>query len=318
MSIKMHPQQAGLVAGDLAEALGGRKTGNGWLARCPAHDDRTPSLTIGQGRDGQVLLHCFAGCDYKEIIDALHVGGLWRWRRAPKRVQRRLQEPTKQDIEKRLEALRTVWQACEPIKAGDPVDIYLRGRGLSLTSWPQVLRHHPALPYWDGGECLGEFPAMVALVVSATGQPVSVHRTYLAADGQKAPVPEPKKLMRPIVSRATRGAAIRLHEPVDTLGLAEGIETALAVHAATSVPAWATISSSGMQAIRLPDVVSKVDIWADRDRSETGERAAEALASRLQEEGRLVRVLIPPVPIRSDTKGVDWLDVLNAKEGCDD
>ena len=131
-------------------------------------------------------------------------------------------------------------------------------------------------------------------------------------------MPEPKKLMRPIVSRATRGAAIRLHEPAGTLALAEGIETALAVHQATSVPTWATISSGGMQAIHLPDTVVKVDIWADRDRSETGERAADALASRLQEEGRIVRVLVPPVPIGTEAKSVDWLDVLNAKEGCDD
>lgn len=48
-----------------------RRSGEGWTGRCPAHDDRTPSLTIGVGSDGRVLLYCFAGCAAEEIAGAV-------------------------------------------------------------------------------------------------------------------------------------------------------------------------------------------------------------------------------------------------------
>jgi hypothetical protein len=48
-----------------------RKTGPGrWLARCPAHDDKGPSLSIRETEDGRTLLNCFAGCSAHEVITA--------------------------------------------------------------------------------------------------------------------------------------------------------------------------------------------------------------------------------------------------------
>ena len=49
-----------------------RRTGPGkWQACCPAHDDRGPSLSITEGDDGRVLVHCFAGCSVHEIVAAV-------------------------------------------------------------------------------------------------------------------------------------------------------------------------------------------------------------------------------------------------------
>jgi len=48
-----------------------RSNGKGWTARCPAHDDRNPSLSIGEGDDGQVLLKCHAGCETESVVAAL-------------------------------------------------------------------------------------------------------------------------------------------------------------------------------------------------------------------------------------------------------
>lgn len=51
-----------------------RQTGKGrWIACCPAHDDKSPSLSIRQCDDGALLLHCFAGCDIHSIVDALAI-----------------------------------------------------------------------------------------------------------------------------------------------------------------------------------------------------------------------------------------------------
>jgi hypothetical protein len=48
-----------------------RRSGKGWTARCPAHDDKGPSLSINEGDDGRVLLHCFAGCSTAEVVSAV-------------------------------------------------------------------------------------------------------------------------------------------------------------------------------------------------------------------------------------------------------
>jgi len=48
-----------------------REAGSGWIAQCPSHDDRTPSLSIGEGDDGKVLVNCFAGCEAEDIVLAV-------------------------------------------------------------------------------------------------------------------------------------------------------------------------------------------------------------------------------------------------------
>ena len=57
----------------LSRLEGVRKVGNGWVALCPAHDDHNPSLSIGVGSDGRILLHCFAGCSIEDICSALGI-----------------------------------------------------------------------------------------------------------------------------------------------------------------------------------------------------------------------------------------------------
>lgn len=54
---------------DVARARGHRR----WTARCPAHDDRSPSLSIREGEDGRILIHCFAGCTVEQVCTALGI-----------------------------------------------------------------------------------------------------------------------------------------------------------------------------------------------------------------------------------------------------
>ena len=58
----------------LARLEGARRNGSGYIARCPAHEDRLPSLSIREGEAGRVLLHCFAGCTAESICGALRIG----------------------------------------------------------------------------------------------------------------------------------------------------------------------------------------------------------------------------------------------------
>ncbi|MGB5159992.1 MAG: DNA primase [Thermoanaerobaculia bacterium] len=56
----------------LDSLAGVRRTGPGrWLALCPAHEDRRPSLSVREGDDGRALLYCFAGCGAVEVLDSL-------------------------------------------------------------------------------------------------------------------------------------------------------------------------------------------------------------------------------------------------------
>jgi hypothetical protein len=55
----------------LARLDGVRRTSNGWTAKCPAHPDRTASLSIAEGNDGRALVHCFAGCAAADIVAAV-------------------------------------------------------------------------------------------------------------------------------------------------------------------------------------------------------------------------------------------------------
>ena len=68
---------AQMSAETLARALGGRKVGTNWMAKCPVHYDRTPSLSISEGGGGKVLVRCQAGCSQEDVIEALKSPGLW-------------------------------------------------------------------------------------------------------------------------------------------------------------------------------------------------------------------------------------------------
>jgi hypothetical protein len=71
-------------AREIAHLLHGNRCGSGYIARCPAHDDRTPSLSLCDASDGMVLVHCHTGCSQEAVLDALRSKGLW-----PERSERR-------------------------------------------------------------------------------------------------------------------------------------------------------------------------------------------------------------------------------------
>lgn len=206
--------------------------------------------------------------------------------------------------------IEKIWSAAKPLSAGDPVDLYLKNRGIKLDTFPTSLRYHPDLPYHEDRKLINKYPAMLAAILDSNSQLVSLHRTYIdGTENNKAPVQSPKKLMTPIYKGATKGSAIHLFDPTNgTLALAEGIETVLSFYMATGIPAWATIAENGLKHVILPENVSDVIILVDHDKSNVGQEAASFLSKRLLKEGRKVRRIMPPKP------GSDFNDVL--LEGC--
>lgn len=276
--------------------------------------------------EGGSALDLIAACLGVDFSGAIRWAQNWIGE-IPSDDQRRYSSKTKEftpsgtpssDSKRRREWLRITWKESTAIQKGDPVDIYLRKRGISLKTFPQVLRYHPHLAYRHDKTVISYYPALLARVDGSNGQAISILRIYLDGSGQKANVPTPKKLMPGIHEGAMKGAAIRLFEARETLAVAEGIETALAVHIATNLPVWAAVSAGGLASIVLPESVRTVFIMADLDRNGTGERSSQKLAQRLSREGREERILMPSVDhlreLAKSTgkipKSCDWADVL--------
>jgi phage/plasmid primase-like uncharacterized protein len=194
-----------------------------------------------------------------------------------------------------------MWAQCVPLTPGDPVALYLRRRSFDdVWPLPSVLRLHPALPYWQDGKTLGTFPAMLAPVVAPDGRTVALHRTYLTADGHKADVPTVKKLTA--VAGPLAGACIPMHKPErGVIGIAEGIETALAAWCASGVPTVAAYCAGNLSAWHWPAGVQRLVIFADNDKA--GREAADALCARALSRHLRCSVMTP-----SDD-GADWCDV---------
>lgn len=292
-----------MTAETVAKALGGRKAGAAWMARCPAHDDRAPSLSIADARDGKVLVRCHAGCDQRDVIAALRARGVWgRDEGRPIPIARRPDQllPVKPDggAIKRTEAALAIWHGAQSAE-GTPVETYLRSRGLMIPIPPSI-RFHAGLRHPSGGV----WPAMVALVTHGVeGNPIGIHRTFLARDGSaKASVDPAKMMLGPC-----RAGAVRLGPAGDALMVGEGIETCLAAMQASDRLAWAALSTSGLRALALPHAVCDVIVLADGD--DPGEAAARDCAWRWKREGRRVRIARPP-------SGTDFNDLLMRRTPC--
>jgi hypothetical protein len=210
-----------------------------------------------------------------------------------------------QERQERARINASIWGRARPMRVEAPASSYLLKRGLVLVDYPSALRTI-LLSYYEDGIYKGRYPVVLGAVTNQHGELVVLHRTFLTADGHKAPVSQPKKLTR--ASAPLAGASIKLDQPREinnklTLGVAEGIETALACRLDSGIPTWSCMSANGMKSFIWPTGLESLVIFADNDKSGVGQAAARDLSARAVAAGLEVRVLVP------QTAGTDWLDV---------
>jgi hypothetical protein len=210
-----------------------------------------------------------------------------------------------EELQERARINARTWGRATVIQAQSPVGTYLQNRGLDLTDYPSSLRMS-VLPYYDGDVERGRFQVMLGAVTDKDDKLVALHRTFITNEGRKAPVENPKKLTR--ASATIAGASIKLRPPEViegklTVGVAEGIETALACWLGSQVPTWSCVSANGIKTFNWPPTLERLVIFADNDLSGVGQAAANELAARATAAGLEVRILVPT------TAGADWLNV---------
>jgi putative DNA primase/helicase len=196
-----------------------------------------------------------------------------------------------------------IWRAGQPLNGSDPASWYLRRRGIAFERGPAQLRFVSKATYVHENRSRTEHPAMAALYVSPDTKSYTVHFTYLDAAGNKADLPKQKKLAP---GRVPPGGAVRLANSAETMGIAEGIETALSASQLFDIPVWSALSAGGLVKWQPPATARHIIVFGDNDSSHAGQAAAHSLVHRLKMEGLAAEVRIP------DDEG-DWNDVLLAE-----
>lgn len=281
------------AAARIVKSLGGEWKPSGAMCRCPAHDDRSPSLSVRVG-ERSILFKCFAGCSAIDIIRALRSE-----RKSIPSADAQFQSTLGDSGERRLGGrIRSLWKEACPV-ADTPARGYLLSRGFD--------RAHPALRYHErvplGRKDNVRFrPALLAALEADEGI-IALERLFLDPRiGLPVRDLDPPKRMlgRP------HGATVRFGAATRVLGLAEGWETAWSAHIRLGIPVWATLGADRLPLVTVPERVEHLILLHDND--DPGRCGARQARQTHARPGRLIEALLP------DGGFNDWND-LHRSEG---
>ncbi|MCZ8369695.1 MAG: toprim domain-containing protein [Porphyrobacter sp.] len=277
----------------IVESLNGTWRENKGMCCCPAHDDRTPSLSVTLGRKA-ILFHCFAGCSNEEVIAALDRQGVRSRDLFDGAGAVAVDRPEKRAFNSNA---RRLWHSATAIP-GTPAEGYLAQRGILRAS--DQLRYLERTPLGPRG-AVQFLPAMLAAVTTDVGV-IAVHRTFLdTVSGKLAGFERPKRALGSLGC-----GAVRLAPPAaGRLGLAEGIESALSAMQLFGVPCWATLGNERFGPVAIPESVRELHLFIDNDAG--GELAERRALKAYSAPGRVIQPRVPA------STGFDWNDELNAR-----
>jgi putative DNA primase/helicase len=280
-------------AADLVRALGGAWRPQGAMCRCPAHPDRTPSLSVRVGARS-LLFKCFAGCTGVEIMQAIRRLKL----RIPTVRDAALDTGTATDMALAMSArAQEIWRSARRVE-GSRAEAYLAARGIRRLS--AALRYHPRTPIGRGRAACFR-PALIA-AISEGGAVIAIQRLFLDPDrpALAADLARPKLMLgRP------RSGAVMLEPPNLHLGLAEGVESAMSAAILLGIPVWAVLGNERLSRIAIPASVRRLILLPDNDRA--GRLAESRARDAHARAGLAVETVWPWAGLN------DWNDVLHSE-----
>lgn len=219
----------------IVRALGGDLWAGGRRASVPGPghgpEDRSVSLLLSRGR---VIVHCFAGDDWRAVLAELEelglVDGQGRLADAGGDAADVASQPGRRE---RLAAAQQLWSEGRPLGR----TLSARHLGLRGVAAPaEGLRHHPEVPAAVYARMGPRRPALLAAIrAPVSGELVGVEVTYLAPNGTRARVRLPRKT----IGLCPAGAAVRLAPAGPRLLVGEGVFTCLSAAGRFGLPAWA-------------------------------------------------------------------------------
>lgn len=286
----------------IAQACGkSKRSGKGVSFCCPCHEDKEPSCSAMYG-DHAILVRCFAGCDTRDVVDALRAMGFTlSVREGEARAKRDLSQVIKakravidHDNHVRTMLARALWHDARQATVS-PVADYLTSRGLDLSAVPDVdrtIRYHPNCPRGKSRQ-----PAMIcAMRDFATDEIVAVHRTFLT--------PELRKDGKPMMLGPCHESAVKLTSHALTfdrrrhftkeLCVCEGVETGIGALMLRLRPCWALGSAGAIEHMQPLLSVGLLCVLADHDPA--GIKAGGHAVHNWRMMGWRAEMMMPRVP----------------------
>jgi hypothetical protein len=285
----------------IARALGTsyRSASGWWNARCPVCGGDKLGLRDG---DHGLIVHCFRGCPRTEIIAEIKDLDLADNDDDPAPLPHN-NEPWRR--RQQLAEALDIWRSATPPAPTGIVAKFVARRGLGSIKIPPTIRELGIANCYSWHPMARERrPVMVAPVSDINRKITGVTRTYLSVDGRKAAFDKPR-----LFTGQIRGGAVRLGPmtPGQPLLVGEGIETTLSAMRIYGYSAgWAALSAYFLPHLVLPPEVGSILLVVDNDANGVGQAAAREAAWIWQQEGRAVRIALPPAP------EVDFNDILRS------